>query len=214
MRVRIKLMQGAPGRSVSECAQLMVESYHRERKQTPSDVDLEIHCDFNGNTMICREKSTAESIVKEFREGSKNKRNFSPTEKKISVIENKISELNCRILDIRFGDAVNKLRTLDFRNNSVIVDWLENYMRINVDAAAPRDRSMKKKIVRIFEIQGYRANMNTDNNFIEGDERNQLGYLVGQLLSGLKNHDIPHPMLLAFIGEFKEKFRQDYFVEK
>lgn len=99
--------------------------------------------------------------------------------------------------------GMRRLPQMDLNDHCEVLDWLvfiqdgTDHIRVKVPV---------EEIVKAFEDHGYQAGMNCDDDFIEGDEANHAGWIIGQALSNLQQVGAIHQMLPSFVEAWKEKF--------
>lgn len=105
-------------------------------------------------------------------------------------------------LQSRHDSLMNRLPSLDFKDQVAVLDWL---------CAMQEPSDYRGVIVRgntilcTFSKHGFKPSVNTGADFKPDDRDNVFRYLVGQALDGLSGPAI-HPILHKFVGEWKAKF--------
>lgn len=98
------------------------------------------------------------------------------------------------------------LPSLDFSNQSAVLDWL-------CALQVPSDRSGvsvdSKTVLTVFKDHGLLPGANCGTNYNGEDRDNVYRYIVGQGLSGLKDGPAIHWIINKFTAEWKVKFGHD-----
>ena len=96
-----------------------------------------------------------------------------------------------------------QLPSLNMADDEAVLDWF-------CQMQEPSDHVgvivRRQTIVQAFEKHGFRANENCGADYRPGDRKNMHRYLVGQILSCLKEGLSIHPIFHKFAAEWRQQF--------
>lgn len=98
---------------------------------------------------------------------------------------------------------VEELKTLDFSNLQLVLNWLCAIQEPGDRIGVTTDREL---IIKTFNDNGYFENVNIGNDFNGEDRENFARYIIGQGLDGISRMGAPHQVIYRFVDQWKEKF--------
>lgn len=171
------------------------------------DVECFVEFKFNGQKMVVKKgdkvAEIADKYMKSLDEASEAHKN-SPKGK----AEAKRWAAELLYDQKKYDHLVSKLSGINLKNPEAAVRWLAQFAGVadNVNIK----KVSTEKILRHFELAGYRASMNATRKgeaSIVWQRRNsrprQLQWLVRQGMSSIKMLGSPHPMLMTFAERMK-----------
>lgn len=119
------------------------------------------------------------------------------------IVSAKRNQDEIAALEVERDRLMAALPSLDFSNQSAVLDWL-------CALQVPSDRSGvavdSKAVLNAFADHGLIADANCGKDFNGENRDNFYRYIVGQGLSGLKDGPAIHWIINKFTGEWKAKF--------
>ena len=179
----------------------VMSEYNNVKDFTTID-DFAIKGTFNGTSLIVTKDSTVESILKDYNDQLEiaHQKYINSDEYKERQIQEKIELTR---LNKESENLMNVFNTLDFNDYKQVLFWLckiQPYSdRIGVNV--PKDKIFNKLL-----INGYKVNVNCEEDFNEEDPENFARYIIGQCMNGLDRIGAIHYMAVRFTEDWKKRY--------
>lgn len=194
------------GEQLKDYAERLIDRWERLTLKQPLKQKEEfiVVGDFNGIQLEISKESTLETIIKDY-DIQCEQRHQEYINSEEYRIKQEQERIELKQLNEKANKLLNQLDNLDFSNYELILNWLSEIQsltdRIDVN-------TQNQKIIKMFNTNGFKSNVNTGEEFIEEDRENFARYIIGQCLDGLSRVGAIHPAAVRFINDWKNKFEK------
>jgi hypothetical protein len=98
------------------------------------------------------------------------------------------------------GEMIQQLETLDFKDVCALIGWLDKFEEKGFTA------EVADGIIKLFEVNGYQADVNTGDDFNGEDRENFARYLIGQALNNLATIRTVSRTYSSLAEQWRKKF--------